>query len=74
MSKMHNTVSSTKSRIAAAGLGDRLRAVQLDLTTDRLDGCYDVVWSSLALHHVHDLDGLLRWQYLVRCGESPGAA
>ncbi len=25
-----------------------------------LDGTYDVVWSSMALHHVRDLDGLLR--------------
>ena len=47
-------------RIEAAGLGDRLRVVQVDLTTDRLDGAYDVVWSSMALHHVPDLDGLLR--------------
>jgi SAM-dependent methyltransferase len=37
-----------------------VRAVQADLTTDRLDGTYDVVWSSLALHHVQDLDGLLQ--------------
>jgi SAM-dependent methyltransferase len=28
--------------------------------TDRLDGIYDVVWSSMALHHVQDLDRLLR--------------
>ncbi|HET6667876.1 MAG TPA: class I SAM-dependent methyltransferase [Intrasporangium sp.] len=47
-------------RIETAGLGDRLRAVQADLTTDRLDGTYDVVWSSMALHHVQDLDALLR--------------
>lgn len=47
-------------RIAEAGLGDRLRAVQADLTTDQLDGSYDVVWSSMALHHVQDLDGLLQ--------------
>src|SRR4029078_7856768 len=46
--------------IEAPGLSDRLRAVQADLTTDRLDGLYDVVWSSMALHHVQDLDGLLR--------------
>jgi ubiquinone/menaquinone biosynthesis C-methylase UbiE len=49
-----------RERIEAAGLSDRLRAVQADLTTDRLEGTYDVVWSSMALHHVHDLDGLLR--------------
>lgn len=53
-------VQVARERIEAAGLGDRLRAVQADLTTDRLDGTYDVVWSSMALHHVQDLDGLLR--------------
>ena len=53
-------VQVARERIEAAGLGDRLRAVQADLTTDRLDGTYDVVWSSMALHHVRDLDGLLR--------------
>jgi ubiquinone/menaquinone biosynthesis C-methylase UbiE len=53
-------VQVARERIEAAGLGDRLRAVQADLTTDRLDGSYDVVWSSMALHHVPDVDGLLR--------------
>ncbi len=53
-------VRVAQERIEAAGLGDRLRAVQADLTVDRLDGAYDVVWSSMALHHVLDLDGLLR--------------
>lgn len=53
-------VQVARERIEAAGLSDRLRAVQADLTTDRLDGSYDVVWSSMALHHVHDLDALLR--------------
>lgn len=53
-------VQVARERIEAAGLGDRLRAVQIDLTTDRLDGAYDVVWSSMALHHVQDLAGLLR--------------
>ena len=53
-------VQVARERIEAAGLSDRLRAVQADLTTDRLDGAYDVVWSSMALHHVQDLDGLLR--------------
>lgn len=52
-------VQIARQRIEAAGLGDRLRAVQLDLTADRLDGSYDVVWSSMALHHVKDLDALL---------------
>jgi ubiquinone/menaquinone biosynthesis C-methylase UbiE len=47
-------------RIEAAGLSGRVRAVQADLTRDRLEGTYDVVWSSMALHHVQDLDGLLR--------------
>jgi len=53
-------VRVARERIEAAGLSDRLRAVQADLSTDRLDGAYDVVWSSMALHHVQDLDGLLR--------------
>jgi ubiquinone/menaquinone biosynthesis C-methylase UbiE len=53
-------VRVAQERIEAAGLSDRVRAVQADLTTDRLDGTYDVVWSSLALHHVQDLDGLLQ--------------
>jgi 2-polyprenyl-3-methyl-5-hydroxy-6-metoxy-1,4-benzoquinol methylase len=53
-------VQVARERIAEAGLSDRLRAVQTDLTTDRLDGSYDVVWSSLAMHHVQDLQGLLR--------------
>jgi cyclopropane fatty-acyl-phospholipid synthase-like methyltransferase len=53
-------VHVARERIEAAGLSDRLRAVQADLTTNRLDGAYDVVWSSMALHHVQDLDGLLQ--------------
>lgn len=53
-------VQVARERIEAAGLGDRMRAVQVDLTTHPVDGAYDVVWSSMALHHVHDLDGLLR--------------
>jgi ubiquinone/menaquinone biosynthesis C-methylase UbiE len=53
-------VRVARERIEAAGLGDRLQAVQADLTTDRLDGTYDAVWSCMALHHVQDLDGLLR--------------
>jgi SAM-dependent methyltransferase len=53
-------VQVARQRIEEAGLSDRLRAVQADLTRDVLDGSYDVVWSSMALHHVHDLDGLLR--------------
>lgn len=53
-------VGVARERIEAAGLGDRMQAVQADLTRDRLDGTYDVVWSCMALHHVQDLDGLLR--------------
>jgi len=53
-------VQVARERIDAAGLSDRVRAVRADLTTDRLDGAFDVVWSSMALHHVQDLDGLLR--------------
>ncbi|HET8602866.1 MAG TPA: class I SAM-dependent methyltransferase [Marmoricola sp.] len=53
-------VQVAQERIEGAGLSDRLRAVQMDLSTDRLEGTYDVVWSSMALHHVQDLDGLLR--------------
>lgn len=53
-------VQVARERIDSAGLGDRLRAVQADLTTDQVDGSFDVVWSSMAFHHVHDLEGLLR--------------
>lgn len=53
-------VQMARQRIEEAGLSDRLRAVRADLTTDRLTGSYDVAWSSLAMHHVPDLDALLR--------------
>ncbi len=53
-------VRVARERIEAAGLSDRMRAVRADLTIDRLDATYDVAWSSMALHHVHDLDVLLR--------------
>lgn len=53
-------VQVARQRIEEAGLGDRLRAVRADLTTDRLGGSFDVAWSSMALHHVQDLDALLR--------------
>jgi ubiquinone/menaquinone biosynthesis C-methylase UbiE len=53
-------VQVARERIEAAGLAERLRAVQADLTIDRLDGSYDVAWSSMALHHVEDVDRLLR--------------
>ncbi len=52
-------VQVARERIEAAGLNETLRAVQADLTADQLDGAYDVVWSSMALHHVHDVHGLL---------------
>lgn len=52
-------VQVARERIEAAGLGDRLTAVQADLTRDRLEGPFDVVWSSMAVHHVHDLEALL---------------
>jgi 2-polyprenyl-3-methyl-5-hydroxy-6-metoxy-1,4-benzoquinol methylase len=63
-------VRVARERIEGAGLGDRLRAVQADLTTDGLDGAYDVVWSSMALHHVQDLDGLLRILTRIRTAPS----
>ncbi len=53
-------VQVARERIEETGLSERLRAVQADLATDRLDGAYDVAWSSMALHHVQDLDGLLQ--------------
>jgi ubiquinone/menaquinone biosynthesis C-methylase UbiE len=53
-------VQVARQRIQEAGLSDRVRAVQADLGTDRLEGSYDVVWSSMAFHHVPDLDGLLQ--------------
>ncbi|WP_446663620.1 class I SAM-dependent methyltransferase [Flexivirga sp. B27] len=53
-------VEVARQRILAAGLDDKVHAVRADLTTDQLDGQFDVAWSSLALHHVHDVDALLR--------------
>jgi ubiquinone/menaquinone biosynthesis C-methylase UbiE len=53
-------VQVARERIEEAGLSGRLSAVRADLTTDRLSGSFDVVWSSMALHHVQDLEGLLR--------------
>lgn len=53
-------VRVARERIEGAGLSDRMRAVRADLTMDRLDGTFDVAWSSMALHHVQDLDALLR--------------
>ena len=53
-------VQVARQRIEEAGLVERLRAVRADLTTDQLEGSFDVAWSSLAFHHVQDLDGLVR--------------
>jgi 2-polyprenyl-3-methyl-5-hydroxy-6-metoxy-1,4-benzoquinol methylase len=53
-------VRVAQQRIEEAGLADRLCAVEADLTTDAIEGVYDVAWSSMALHHVQDLDALLR--------------
>lgn len=52
-------VQVAQERIAAAGLASRMHAEQADLTTDVVEGAFDVAWSSLAMHHVKDLDGLL---------------
>lgn len=52
-------VRVAQERIAAAGLDDQLSVVRADLTSDPIDGRYDVAWSSMALHHVHDVDALL---------------
>ncbi|OYO11273.1 methyltransferase type 11 [Enemella evansiae] len=51
-------------------LGDRYRAVQLDLTTDTPPAeDFDGAWSHLALHHVPDVDLLLGKVYaLLRPG------
>lgn len=53
-------------RIAAAGLGDRVEAVRLDLTGPDFEawlagreGAYDVAWSAMAFHHVPDVDLLI---------------
>lgn len=53
-------VRVAQQRIEEAGLGDRLRTVKADLTVDSLEGTFDVVWSSMAFHHVGDLESLLR--------------
>lgn len=53
-------VQVAQERIEAARLGDRVRAVRADLTTDAIDGSYDVVWSSMAFHHAPDPEALLR--------------
>ena len=52
-------VQVAQESIEAAGLADRARALRADLTRDTIDGEYDVAWSSMALHHVRDLDAML---------------
>ncbi|MEI2711874.1 MAG: class I SAM-dependent methyltransferase [Nocardioides sp.] len=52
-------VAVAVQRIAESGVADRLHARQADLTHDQLDETFDVAWSSLAFHHVLDLDALL---------------
>ncbi|QBX54998.1 class I SAM-dependent methyltransferase [Nocardioides seonyuensis] len=52
-------VQVAQESIEAAGLADRAKALQVDLTRDTIDGEYDVAWSSMALHHVRDLDAML---------------
>lgn len=54
-------VAQATANIERAGLGDRLSAVRLDLTAGEApQEKYDGIWSQLALHHVHDVDLLLR--------------
>ena len=53
-------VEVARRNIEAAGLADRVDAVQLDLAADEPPaGEYDGAWSQLVMHHVPDLDGLL---------------
>ena len=56
--------------IEQRGLGDRFRAIRLDLTTDEPPAdTFDGAWSLLALHHVPDVDLLLAMVYaLLRPG------
>lgn len=54
-------VETAIGNIRAAGLGDRFTALQLDLTAEPAPGApFDGAWSQLALHHVPDVDRLLR--------------
>lgn len=54
-------VAQARHNIAAAGLSDRMEALQLDLTTDDIlaPSSFDGVWSMLAFHHVPALEDLL---------------
>jgi ubiquinone/menaquinone biosynthesis C-methylase UbiE len=48
-----------RAKIARAGLGRRVRAVNLDLTRDPLpDARYDIIYSMMTLHHVPDTAAL----------------
>lgn len=54
-------VQVAAENIERAGLADRFTAVQLDLTTESAPGGrFDGAWSQLALHHVPDVELLLR--------------
>ncbi len=55
-------VAEAERAVAAEGLGDRLTVRQADLTADPagVQGPFDVAWMSMALHHVPDVDLLLR--------------
>lgn len=54
-------IEAAQRNIDRAGLGDRFEARQLDLTADDVpEASYDGVWSMLTLHHVDDVDLLLR--------------
>lgn len=54
-------VGVARANIERAGVGDRLDAQRLDLVADPLpQERFDGAWAQLALHHVQDLDTLLR--------------
>ena len=54
-------IEAAQRNINQAGLGDRFEARRLDLTTDDVaESSYDGAWSMLTLHHVDDVDLLLR--------------
>lgn len=54
-------VDVARDNIERAGLADRLTTERLDLVIDPPpEGQFDGVWAQLALHHVRDVDLLLR--------------
>ncbi|HRW17907.1 MAG TPA: class I SAM-dependent methyltransferase [Dermatophilaceae bacterium] len=55
-------VTVAEQAVAEAGLADRLTVRRLDLTSDPTpaEAPFDIAWSSLALHHVADVDRMLR--------------